>query len=330
MLLEFREKILEPTLDLLMQSFLGFATTYAHLPMLARTHGQPATPTTVGKEFANFAHRLQHQLKTLTALPIFGKCNGAVGNFNAHQIAYPEIDWRAVSHHFIRTLRLTPNDYTTQIEPHDGMAELCQTITRINTLLIDAARDLWGYISLNYFTQSIQTQEVGSSTMPHKVNPIDFENAEGNLGLANALLNHFADKLPISRFQRDLSDSTVLRNLGVAVGHSVLAYHSLLKGLKKITPNLLTLQSDLDHHVEILGEAVQTIMRRYGLENPYEQLKQLSRGKTLTLEILRDFIQTLDLPDPVKSKLLKLTPRDYTGLAEKLALNLTQGDPHDI
>jgi len=283
--------------------------------MLSRTHGQAASPTTVGKEMANIAARLKRQYQQCAKTPILGKCNGAVGNYNAHFIAYPNVDWPALSQTFVERLGLTWNPYTTQIEPHDGIAELLQTITRANTILMDYCRDIWSYISLNYFTQRTIKGEIGSSTMPHKVNPIDFENAEGNLGLANALFQHLANKLPLSRWQRDLTDSTVLRNLGVGFAHSLIAYLSLQKGISKLAINPLHLEHDLYQHWDVLAEALQTVMRRYGIEEPYEKLKALTRGKPVDEAILHDFINTLTLPDKVKKTLLALTPRTYVGNA---------------
>jgi len=287
--------------------------------MLSRTHGQTASPSTLGKELANVVARLERQRAQLAALEIPGKINGAVGNYNAHAITYPELDWRAFSQRFVESLGLDYNPYTTQIEPHDGVAEYCDAVRRANTILIDLARDVWGYISLGYFKQKLKEGEVGSSTMPHKVNPIDFENAEGNFGLANALLGHFAEKLPISRWQRDLTDSTVLRALGTAFGHTLVALESLQKGLGKLTVNADRLAADLDASWEVLAEAVQTVMRRYGLPQPYEQLKALTRGQGITRESMRDFIGKLELPAEAKQRLLDLTPGGYIGLAEGLA-----------
>ena len=297
----------------------GMARATATMPMLSRTHGQPASPTTLGKEMANIAARLERQLATLEQVAILAKLNGAVGNFNAHVAAYPETDWPALSAEFIASLGLECNPLTTQIEPHDWMAEYFHALARINTVLIDAARDFWGYISIGYFRQRQQSREVGSSTMPHKVNPIDFENAEGNLGIANALLEHFAAKLPVSRWQRDLSDSTVLRNAGVAIGHSLLAWQSLLAGLDKIDADPVRMAADLESNWEVLGEAIQTVLRRHGHEDAYEQLKTLTRGKQLRPDDLRTFISGLNLPRSTKDALLRLTPATYTGLAEKLA-----------
>lgn len=319
MLLAARHQYILPALDEIMLNLKHLAHDHADLPMMSRTHGQPATPTTVGKEIANVIARLQRQIEQLSSLPILGKLNGASGNYNAMAIAYPEVDWQQLSKNFINTLGLCWNPYTTQIEPHDYMAEFFHVISRINTILIDLNRDLWGYISLNYFKLKSFSNEVGSSAMPHKVNPIDFENAEGNLGIANALLDHMAQKLPISRWQRDLSDSTVLRNIGVAIAHSGLAYQSTCKGLSKITPNLEVLAADLDHHWEILAEPIQTVMRRYGIDQPYEKLKAFTRGHKVTKEMLHTFIQQIDLPSDVKEKLLTLTPGNYLGYADDLA-----------
>jgi adenylosuccinate lyase len=290
--------------------------------MLSRTHGQTASPTTLGKEMANVAARLGRQRAQLAAIDVPGKINGAVGNFNAHAIAYPDIDWRGFSRRFVESLGLQWQGYTTQIEPHDGIAELCDAQRRIDTILIDLARDVWGYISLGYFKQKLKAGEVGSSTMPHKVNPIDFENAEGNFGIANALLGHFSEKLPISRWQRDLTDSTTLRALGEALGHALVGFASLEKGLGKLEVNAERIATDLDRAWEVLAEAIQTVMRRYGLPEPYERLKALTRGKGITRETLRVFIESLDLPDADKQRLLALTPATYTGLAAALARDI--------
>ncbi|MEY2167352.1 MULTISPECIES: adenylosuccinate lyase [unclassified Rhodanobacter] len=319
MLKDAREQVLLPAFDRIIARLRELAHANAALPMLSRTHGQTASPSTLGKELANVAARLERQRKQLAALDIPGKINGAVGNYNAHAITYPEIDWRAFSQRFVESLGLDYNPYTTQIEPHDGVAEYCDAVRRANTILIDLARDVWGYISLGYFKQKLKEGEVGSSTMPHKVNPIDFENAEGNFGLANALLGHFAEKLPISRWQRDLTDSTVLRALGTAFGHTLVALESLQKGLGKLTVNADRLAADLDASWEVLAEAVQTVMRRYGLPQPYEQLKALTRGQGITKESMHDFIGKLELPAEAKQRLLDLTPGGYTGLAEGLA-----------
>lgn len=319
MIQDVKTTILLPTLNTLLDTLHSFAKNTAELPMLSRTHGQTASPTTLGKEFANIAHRLKREINTLRALPVFGKINGATGNFNAHVCTYPEVDWQRLAKQFVESLGLQYNSHTTQIEPHDYMAEHFHALARINTILLDFSRDIWSYISLNYFTQKLKDGEVGSSTMPHKVNPIDFENAEGNLGIANALLLHFASKLPISRWQRDLSDSTVLRNLGVAFAHSELSYQALLKGMGKLQVNETIISDDLANHWEVLGEALQTIMRRYGIEKPYEKLKALTRGKTINAENLQAFIKNLALPEAVKTSLLELTPGAYIGYAAMLA-----------
>jgi len=321
MIRDVKEKTLNPTLQTLEDTLTVFANDYAELAMLSRTHGQPATPTTLGKEFANIVHRLRRQRTGFNTLDILGKINGATGNFNAHAIAYPKVDWPVFSKNFVESLGLCYNSHTTQIEPHDFIAEHCHALARINTILIDAARDIWGYVALEYFTQKTKEGEIGSSAMPHKVNPIDFENAEGNLGIANALLEHFAAKLPISRWQRDLSDSTVLRNLGVAFAHSTLGYQSILKGLSKLQVNQHVITADLDNHWEILAEALQTVMRRHGIQQPYEKLKALTRGKKIDKTMLQEFIDSLELPQDVKQTLLNLTPGRYIGYADKLAKN---------
>ena len=319
MLRDARADVLLPAFDKIIASLRALAHTQAALPMLSRTHGQTASPTTLGKELANVVARLQRQRKQLAEVEISGKINGAVGNYNAHAITYPELDWRGFSQRFVESLGLGHNPYTTQIEPHDGIAEYCDAVRRANTVLIDLARDIWGYISVGYFKQSLKAGEVGSSTMPHKVNPIDFENAEGNFGLANALLGHFAEKLPISRWQRDLTDSTVLRALGTAFGHTLVALESLQKGLGKLTVNAERLAADLDASWEVLAEAVQTVMRRYGLPEPYEQLKALTRGHGINRESMHSFIEGLALPADARQRLLALTPAGYVGLAEGLA-----------
>ena len=319
MLSQARQFVLLPRLDALIQKLRTMAHEHAALPMLSRTHGQTASPTTVGKEIANVVARLQRQGETLAATPMPGKINGAVGNFNAHLAAYPDIDWPAFSARFVHSLGLNWQPYTTQIEPHDGIAELCDAQRRIDTVCIDLCRDVWGYISLGYFKQAVKAGEVGSSTMPHKVNPIDFENAEGNFGIANALLEHFAAKLPISRWQRDLTDSTVLRALGTAFGHALIGFDALLRGLDKLSANPDRLAADLDAAWEVLAEAVQTVMRRHGLPNPYEQLKALTRGQGINAASMREFIQGLDLPQEDKQRLLAMTPGSYTGLAERMA-----------
>jgi adenylosuccinate lyase len=317
-----RETCILPMLEKIISALKFFAHSYASQGMLSRTHGQAATPTTIGKEMANVAARLQRQVEQLKANEILGKMNGASGNYNALVASYPEVQWQAISENFVKKLGLTWNPYTTQIEPHDYMAEIFGVMMRINTILIDFNRDIWGYISLNYFQQKNLSNEVGSSTMPHKINPIDFENAEGNLGIANALFDHFALKLPISRWQRDLSDSTVLRNVGAAIAHSLLAYQSTLKGLEKTAPNIAMIEADLDNHWEILGEAVQTVMRRYNIEQPYEKLKDFTRGKKINKEIMQQFISELALPDDVKKQLSELTPSTYLGYADVLAKNI--------
>lgn len=319
MLQTARSQCILPALDELISILRRFAHDFAGLPMLSHTHGQPATPTTVGKEFANVIARLQRQIDQLNSAFIMGKMNGASGNFNALIIAYPDVDWQSLAKNFVMKLGLTWNAYTTQIEPHDSMAEFFAAMLRINNIIIDFDRDLWGYIAIQYFKLKAFSNEVGSSTMPHKVNPIDFENSEGNLGIANALFEHMAAKLPISRWQRDLSDSTVLRNVGVAIGHSLLAYQATAKGLTKIEPNEAVLSADLEAHWEVLAEAIQTVMRRFNLEQPYEKLKAFSRGKHIDQHLLHEFIKTLDLPDSIKKQLLDLKPKNYTGFAEELA-----------
>jgi adenylosuccinate lyase len=317
-----KHQAIVPALDDLIILLKQLARQFSDIPMLARTHGQPATPTTVGKEIANTVARLQRQVKTFISTPVTGKINGATGNYNAFVLAYPDIDWQRVSKDFVTDLGLEWNAYTTQIEPHDNIAELFAVLLRVNNILIDFCRDVWGYISINYFRQKSFAEEVGSSTMPHKVNPIDFENAEGNLGIANALLDHMMNKLPISRWQRDLSDSTVLRNIGVALAHSLLAYGSCQKGVIKLEPNMDVISNDLNNHWEILAEAIQTVMRRHKLEQPYEKLKAFTRGKIITRETLHEFIQSLELPDNVKKQLLSLSPGDYIGYATELANNI--------
>jgi len=319
MLSEARQTVLLPKLDELIQTLRAMAHQHAALPMLSRTHGQTASPTTVGKELANVVARLQRQGELLAGAQMPGKINGAVGNYNAHLAAYPEIDWTAFSQRFVESLGLDWQAYTTQIEPHDGVAEICDAQKRIDTICVDLCRDVWGYISLGYFKQAVKAGEVGSSTMPHKVNPIDFENAEGNFGIANALFEHFAAKLPISRWQRDLTDSTVLRALGTAFGHALIGYDALLRGLGKLSANPERLAADLDAAWEVLAEAVQTVMRRHGLPNPYEQLKALTRGHGIDEASMRAFIADLALPDDAKQRLLEMTPARYIGLAERLA-----------
>ncbi len=321
MLQSARDEVLVPGMQALAARLGTFADDHADLPMLSRTHGQTASPTTVGKEFANVVSRIDIAKKQFAAVKIRGKFNGAVGNFNAHTVAYPEVNWPEVSKHFVESLGLDSNAMTTQIEPHDWTAEYCHALVRFNTILLDLCRDIWSYISLGYFSQQIAKDEVGSSTMPHKVNPIDFENAEGNLGLATAMLEHFATKLPVSRWQRDLTDSTVQRNFGVALGYVVIAMQSLNTGLNKLQPNAERIGEDIDNSWEVLGEAVQTVMRRYGVPEPYEKLKALTRGQTVTRERLHQFVQSLDIPEDAKNRLLALTPASYTGLAAELAKN---------
>jgi len=310
-----REQILLPIMDQMIEVLVSMAHRYAEVPMLARTHGQPASPTTVGKELANVAYRLRRLRGQVASVPILGKINGAVGNYNAHYVAYPNVDWPKLAEELVVDLGLEWNPYTTQIEPHDSIAEWCHAIARFNTAVLDFSRDMWGYISLGYFRGRVKPGEVGSSTMPHKVNPIDFENAEGNLGIANALLTHFAEKLPVSRWQRDLSDSTVLRNLGVAIGHTALAYRAVLTGLGKVELDTSKLSEDLDAHWEVLSEAIQTVMRRYRLEQPYEQLKALTRGKTVDVAALSAFIDSTLLSPEERNRLKVLTPATYTGNA---------------
>ena len=310
-----RDDVLLPAMDEIIDTLSKQAQEYASQPMLSRTHGQTASPTTVGKELANVVYRLRKQREQVANIEIVGKANGAVGNYNAHITAYPEIDWPAFSQQFIESLGLTINPFTIQIEPHDYMAEMFDAISRFNTILIDLSRDIWAYISNAYFKQKTVAGEIGSSTMPHKVNPIDFENAEGNLGIANALFNHLSLKLPVSRWQRDLTDSTVLRNLGVGFAHSLISYQSLLKGLNKLEVNADVIEADLDSSWEVLAEPIQTVMRRYGIENPYEKLKELTRGKAITQQAFQEFIQTLDIPEDARDKLLALTPMNYIGNA---------------
>jgi len=322
MLKSGRDTVLLPAMDTIVDLLATMAKDLADQPMLSRTHGQTASPTTVGKEIANVVHRLRQQKNQVAQVKILGKMNGAVGNFNAHYCAYPEIDWPAFAKTFIESLGLEMNPYTIQIEPHDYMAELFDAMARFNTILIDLCRDLWSYISLGYFRQKTIAGEVGSSTMPHKVNPIDFENAEGNLGIANALLGHFSGKLPISRWQRDLTDSTVLRSLGVSFAHSLIAYQSLLKGLNKLEINIDIINRDLENSWEVLAEPVQTVMRRYGIANPYEKLKELTRGKGINREALHAFINTLEIPDQARQALLELTPHNYIGNADEQARDI--------
>ncbi|MCB1587724.1 MAG: adenylosuccinate lyase [Xanthomonadales bacterium] len=319
MLQQARAEVLLPTLDALIEMLRTQAHALADLPMLSRTHGQAASPTTLGKELANVVARLRRARQGLAEVRIDGKLNGAVGNYNAHLAAAPEIDWESLAAGVIRSLGLQFNAWTTQIEPHDWIAELCDAQRRIDVILIDFCRDVWGYISLGYFRQATVAGEVGSSTMPHKVNPIDFENAEGNFGLADALLGHLAQKLPVSRWQRDLTDSTVLRNLGVAFGHALLGMHSLRRGLGKLSADPARLAADLEQNWEVLGEAIQTVMRRHGLPEPYERLKALTRGQRIDAERLRAFVDGLELPADVRERLRSMTPADYTGLAATLA-----------
>jgi adenylosuccinate lyase len=314
-----RDEVLLPATDKLIEKLTALAHTLADQPMLARTHGQPATPTTLGKELANFVHRLRRARSGLAAVKLAGKANGAVGNYNAHLAAYPNVDWEAFARRFVESLGLEFNPYTVQIEPHDSLAELFDAVARLNTIFLDLDRDLWGYISLGYFRQKVIAGEIGSSTMPHKVNPIDFENSEGNLGLANAMLRHLAEKLPVSRWQRDLTDSTVLRNVGVAFGHSLLGYVSCGRGLDRLDVDVMQLAADLEANWEVLAEAVQTVMRRYGLGNAYEKLKMLTQNGPVSAEELRTFVRGLAIPDEAKHRLLTLTPATYTGKAADLA-----------
>jgi adenylosuccinate lyase len=325
MLKEAREQAILPEIDEMIAAIAALAEQHAAQPMLSRTHGQTASPTTLGKEMANVAYRLQRQRAQIAQVELLGKINGAVGNYNAHLSAYPEHDWAAFAQNFVESLGLTFNPYTIQIEPHDYIAELFDAIARVNTILIDFSRDVWGYISLGYFKQKTVAGEVGSSTMPHKVNPIDFENAEGNLGVANALFQHLAAKLPVSRWQRDLTDSTVLRNLGVGVAQSSIAYSALMKGVGKLEANPARLDADLDASWEVLAEPVQTVMRRYGIANPYEQLKALTRGTGITRAAMQEFVATLEIPEDAKQRLLEMTPASYVGNAEAQARALPKG-----
>ncbi len=322
MLKDGRDLVLQPLMDELNQKLAEFARNYANLPMLSRTHGQTATPTTLGKEFANVVARLRRQVKQLGAVKIMGKINGAVGNLNAHQVTYPNLDWLSMSEQFVSSLGIIWNPYTTQIEPHDYMAEMFQAMSRFNTILIDFNRDIWSYISIGYFKQRKVEGETGSSTMPHKVNPIDFENSEGNLGIANAIFGHLSEKLPISRWQRDLTDSTVLRNMGTGLAYSLLSYKSTLKGLGKLEINPSALEEDLNRSWEILAEPIQTIMRRHGVEEPYEKLKELTRGQSLKQESIEQMLQTLDIPESARALIRELTPMNYTGLASELVKKL--------
>jgi len=317
-----RSNVLLPQMREIIDAITTLAHDLAETPMLCRTHGQPASPSTMGKEMANTAYRLARQFKQLKTVPVMGKINGAVGNYNAHLSAYPELDWADIAKNFVESLGIEFNPYTIQIEPHDYIAEYFDTLARFNTILIDFDRDIWSYISLGYFKQKTIAGEVGSSTMPHKVNPIDFENSEGNLGIANALLNHLSNKLPISRWQRDLTDSTALRNLGVGIAHSMIAYSSTMRGISKLQINEHSLAKDLDNTWEVLAEPIQTVMRRYGIEKPYEKLKELTRGQSITADTLKAFVDTLDIPDEAKKELQALTPATYIGNAVEQAKNV--------
>jgi adenylosuccinate lyase len=319
MLADARDRVMLPAADALIEQLRGMAHALAAQPMLSRTHGQPASPTTLGKELAVFVHRLRRQRERLAGVAVMGKINGAVGNFNAHLAAYPEVDWPALGQRFVGSLGVHWNPYTIQIEPHDWMAELFDAAAGLNTVLLDLCRDIWGYVSLGYFKQATVVGEVGSSTMPHKVNPIDFENAEGNLGLANALFRHLADKLPVSRWQRDLTDSTVLRNLGTAFGHALIALQACGKGLGKLEADPARLEADLDANWEVLAEPIQTVMRRYGIEAPYEKLKALTRGQRVDRERMQAFVRELDLPEDARDRLLAMSPASYIGNAETQA-----------
>ncbi len=314
-----REQAMLPTLDKVIAKLVELAHAYADIPMMSRTHGQPATPSTMGKEMANVAYRLKRARARIAQVELLGKINGAVGNYNAHLAAYPGYDWEGFAKRFVESLGLTFNPYTIQIEPHDALAELFDAFARANSILVDLDRDVWGYISLGFFKQKVKAGEIGSSTMPHKVNPIDFENSEGNLGLANAMLKFLAEKLPISRWQRDLTDSTVLRNMGVGLGYTLLGYDSLLKGLGKLEINADLMKADLDANWELLAEPIQTVMRRYAVPNAYEKLKELTRGTRVSREGMQAFVSTLEIPEAAKAELLKLTPWDYTGKAAELA-----------
>jgi adenylosuccinate lyase len=319
MMSESRDEVMLPKLDEVVAAIKRLAHRHAALPMVSRTHGQAASPTTLGKEMANFAHRLQRARERIAAVAVLGKINGAVGNYNAHTIAYPGFDWERFARRFVERLGLEFNPYTTQIDPHDWLAELLDAYARANVVLLDLDRDLWGYISLGYFRQKVKAGEVGSSTMPHKVNPIDFENSEGNVGIANALLRHLAEKLPVSRWQRDLSDSTAQRNVGAALGHTLLAYHACLRGLGKLEADPARLAADLEANWEVLTEAVQQVMRRHGVPDAYDKLKEISRGKRLERRALAAFVKALPIPPEAKKRLLALTPAKYTGLAAELA-----------
>ena len=317
-----RHDVILPQLREVIDAISALAHELAEIPMLSRTHGQPASPSTMGKEMANVVYRLERQFKQLQAVQVMGKINGAVGNYNAHFSAYPELNWPEIAQNFVESLGIDFNPYTIQIEPHDYIAEYFDALARFNTILIDFDRDIWSYISLGYFKQKTIAGEVGSSTMPHKVNPIDFENSEGNLGIANAIMNHLSSKLPISRWQRDLTDSTVLRNLGVGIAHSVIAYSSTLRGISKLQINENVLKADLDNTWEILAEPIQTVMRRYGIEKPYEKLKELTRGQSITAEAIKEFVNTLDIPVQAKKELQELTPASYIGNAIEQAKNI--------
>lgn len=322
MLKAAREEVILPEWQKLINEITRLANEYKSIPLLSRTHGQPASPTTVGKEMANVVYRLKRQFKQLQQTEILGKINGAVGNYNAHLAAYPEIDWHTFSEEFVTSLGITWNPYTTQIEPHDYIAELFDNVARFNTIIIDFDRDLWGYIALNHFKQRTVAGEIGSSTMPHKVNPIDFENSEGNLGLANAIMSHLGAKLPISRWQRDLTDSTVLRNLGVGLGYCLIAYAATCKGISKLEVNEAHLRDELNQNREVLAEPIQTVMRRYGIEKPYEKLKELTRGKRVDEQAMREFIEKLEIPATEKARLQQLTPATYIGAAIELVEKL--------
>jgi adenylosuccinate lyase len=319
MLKSGRDQVLLPMANEVLEMINNLAHQYASIPMMSRTHGQPASPTTLGKEFANVVHLMRRQLEQIETVEMLGKFNGAVGNYNAHFSAYPDVDWPTISQQFIESMGLTWNPYTTQIEPHDYIAELFDALARLNTIMIDFSRDCWSYISIGYFKQRTVAGEVGSSTMPHKVNPIDFENAEGNLGIANAVLAHLAQKLPVSRWQRDLTDSTVLRNLGTGIGHVLIALDSLKRGIGKLEVNVEVITTDLEHNWEVLAEPIQTVMRRYGVEQPYEKLKALTRGQKIDAQAVREFVEALEIPAAAKQELIKLTPASYIGNAVKQA-----------
>jgi len=319
MLTKARTEVMLPRLEKIIQRLQELAHALADMPMMCRTHGQPATPSTLGKELANVAYRLERAYASIKAVSLTGKINGAVGNYNAHLAAYPDFDWENFARRFVENLGLEFNPYTIQIEPHDALAELFDAFARVNAILLDLDRDIWGYISLGYFQQKLEKDQVGSSTMPHKVNPIDFENSEGNLGLSSAVLRHLAEKLPISRWQRDLTDSTVLRNMGVGLGYALLGYEALLRGLDKLVADENAMRADLEANWELLAEPIQTVMRRYGIANPYDQLKKLTRGKRIRREDLQNFVRLLEIPEEAKARLLALTPWDYTGKAAELA-----------